>query len=76
MKKTDLALPLALGTLGVGYLVATYASEPPAADVEKYAKWKRHMADAKIALLFGVAASAVLFAIREKSPRPHRTSLA
>ena len=60
LSKLD-AIPLALGGLGVGYFLATMASKkPPEQDHKAMQAWEAHKKDASVALVFGVAAGALL----------------
>jgi hypothetical protein len=63
-------LPLAFGGLGVGYFIATYLARPAPSDLLGQLRWERHAHDAKIALVFGLGAGAVLWATRGAAERP------
>lgn len=67
------ALPLAFGGLGLGYFVATHLTRPAEADVIAHAAWERHARDAKIALVFGLTAGAVLWVARGPHERPRHS---
>lgn len=60
------ALPLALGALGVGYFVVTQLRRPSPADPSAHAQWERHARDAKVGLIAGLAAAAILLASKPK----------
>ena len=66
-------LPLAFGGLGVGYFVATYLSRPAATDLLGQLDWERHERDAKIALIFGLGAGALLWVTRGKASTPRHS---
>jgi hypothetical protein len=58
------ALPLAFGALGVGYFVATQLRKPTIDDMHSLAQWQRHARDAKVALVAGLGAAAMLWLLR------------
>ena len=65
-------LPLAFGGIGLGYLVVTYLTGPPA-ELEARHVWERHLRDAKIAAAFGVTAGAILWFARAPAHQPRHS---
>ena len=76
MISKDMALPAALGALGIGYFAATYADRPPEDDTDAMVRWQRHARDAKIALAASLGAGLVLWLVRaspsDLAPSSHR----
>ena len=55
------ALPLALAGLGATYFAITILRRPSDADRQALELWERHKRDAKVALIAGLGAGAVLW---------------
>jgi hypothetical protein len=57
-------LPLAFGALGVGYFAVTHLRKPEPTDIVAVRRWESHARDAKVGLVAGLAAAAVLWFAR------------
>ena len=58
------ALPLTFIGLGTIYFLFTYMKRPHSLDPNAHEQWERHVRDAKVALVAGVGAGAILWWLR------------
>jgi hypothetical protein len=74
--RKDDALPLTLAGLGVGYFALTHLQGPLSQRPQDLELWDRHKRDAKVALVAGLGAGALLWWMRSARPEPQRDSFA
>jgi len=75
IRRSDV-LPLTFAGLGVGYFAVTYLQKPTLPSPRDLELWERHKRDARVALVAGLGAGALLWWMRADKSAPQRDSFA